>query len=104
MGIEINKDAAETDLSSDPSAFTAVAPRTPPEDLDADAKYVEYKGQATHRRISEADWQAAGVADQGDVEWSRDTNMRVGVDHFTDEALEVLRRDGGFSVPARNQE
>lgn len=104
MAIEVPKEAGDTDLSSDPSAFTAVAPLSPPEELDADAKYVEYKGQATHRRISREDWERAGIADQGDVEWSRETNMRVGLDHLTDEALEVLRRDGGFSVPARSQE
>lgn len=104
MGIEVPKEAGDTDLSSDPSAFRAVAPQTPPEDLEADAQYVEYKGQATHRRISQADWEAAGVKDQGDVEWSKDTGMRVGLDHLTEEALEVLRRDGGFSVPARSQE
>lgn len=104
MGIEVNKEPGDTDLSSDPSAFKAVAPLTPPEELEADAKYVEYRGQATHRRISRADWEAAGVQDQGDVEWSKDTGMRVGVDHLTDEAMEVLRRDGGFSVPARSQE
>lgn len=104
MAVEVSKDAGDTDLSSEPSAFTAVAPLTPPEDLDADAKFVEYKGQATHRRISQADWEAAGIANQGDVEWSKETGMRVGVDHLTDEALEVLRRDGGFSVPARSQE
>lgn len=104
MGIEITKEPGDTEITSDPSAFRAVAPLTPPGDLEADAQYVEYRGQATHRRISQADWEAAGVKDQGDVEWSRDTNMRVGIDHLTDEALEVLRRDGGFSVPARSQE
>jgi hypothetical protein len=92
----------DNDISQEKGAFNAVAPLSPPEDLEADAEYVEYKGQATHRRISQADWEKAGVADQGDVEWSKEFGMRVPVGHFTSEALEVLRRDGGFSVPARD--
>ncbi len=104
MAIEVPKGAGDTDISDDKGAFTAVAPRTPPEDLPSDAEYVEYKGQATHRRISEADWRQAGVLEQGDVEWSREFNMRVPVDHFTPTALRMLRADGGFSVPAETQE
>lgn len=92
----------DNDISQEKGAFTAVAPLTPPEDLPSDAEYVEYKGQATNRRISQADWEQAGVADQGDVEWQKQFGMKVPVDHFTAEALEVLRRDGGFSVPARD--
>ena len=104
MAIEVPKGPGDTDLSTDKSAFTAVAPLTPPEALEADAGYVEYKGQATHRRISQADWEQAGVLEQGDVEWSRDTLMRVPIDHFTPTALKFLRADGGFSVPAEKTE
>lgn len=104
MAIEVPKGAGDTEISSDPSAFKAVAPLAPPEDLPAEAEYVEYKGQATHRRISEADWRTAGALEQGDVEWSRDTNMRVPIDHFTPTALRLLRADGGFSVPAEKTE
>lgn len=103
MAIEVNKDG-DTDISSDPSAFQAVAPDTPPGDAPEDAKYVTYHGKATLRRLTVEQWRQGGIQDQGYVEWSDLNNFQVPVEDFTPEALEALRKDPSFSVPARNQE
>lgn len=103
MAIEVKKDG-DTDISQDPSAFTAVAADTPPGDAPEDAKYVTYHGKATLRRLTEEQWRQGGVNDQGYVEWSSDNGFRVSVEDLSADALEALRKDGNFSVPARNQE
>lgn len=101
MGIEIPKEPGDTDISADPSAFTAVAADEPPGDAPEDAKFVTYHGKATQRRITEEQWAQAGVPDQEYAEWNEGNDFAVSVEHLSDKALEALRKDTNFSVPAR---
>lgn len=78
----------------------SVGPDEPPADSPSGTEYVEYVGKATTRRITEAQWRSAGVKDQGDVQWSDSNNFRVQVEELTNKALQVLRNDGSFRVPA----
>lgn len=100
MAIEVNKEG-DTDISSDPSAFTAVAADNPPGDAPEDAKFVTYHGKATLRRMTEEQWIQAGVSDQEYVEWNEGNGFAVSVEQLNDAALEALRKDTNFSVPAR---
>lgn len=58
---------------------------------------VKYVGQATERQISEEAWVRAEVPNQGAVTWDKRNNHTVSGDHFTDKAVEVLRRDSNFT-------
>jgi hypothetical protein len=46
----------------------------------------------------ERDWAAAGVKDQGTVEWSTRNGYQVARDQFTDEAWDMLGRDTGIVI------
>lgn len=103
MAIEVKKDG-DTDISSDSGAFAAVAADNPPGDSPSDTKYVTYHGHATLRRLTKEQWEQGGVMGQEYVEWTADNDFRVAVSDLTPEALEALRKDTNFSVPARDQE
>jgi len=59
-----------------------------------------YKGRATYRRITAEQWEKAGVEDQPEVIWNQANGFQVPVDQLNEKALEALRNDGSFSVPA----
>lgn len=98
---EPQKDTVE-DITNKSGAFDIVAPLEPVEPAPADAKYVTYKGRAATRRITAEQWEKAGVSDQQEVVWDSSNNFQVRVDKLSDEALNALRRDGSFSVPAES--
>lgn len=102
MAVEI-KDG-DNDISGESGAFAAVAAVDPPGDSPSDTKYVTYHGQATLRRLTKEQWEQGGILGQGYVEWTKDNEFRVPVSDLTPEALEALRKDTNFSVPARDQE
>lgn len=60
---------------------------------------VEYTGTSDVRKISAAEWKAAGVEDQNQVVWDRSNRKKVGVAELNKDALDVLRQDSGFKVP-----
>lgn len=62
----------------------------------ADTRVVRYVGHATRRVISKADWEAAGVTDQDDVEWGRANHKEVNMDELSDDALKLLSKEPGF--------
>lgn len=77
---------------------TAVAPDNPVPTSRADV--VTYHGKATVRRISAAQWDAAGAEGQSACEWNRRNDYTLPATGFSEKALQVLRGDGSFSVPA----
>lgn len=89
----------EEDITRLPGALAAVRPADPVEDLDADADYVEYKGNATFRRITADQWMQARVKDQSEIVWDASNEFKVPLSEFNDAALTVLRRDGAFAIP-----
>jgi hypothetical protein len=60
---------------------------------------VEYVGEFGKREISVEDWEKAGVKGMPLVAWDRRTGHKVPKSVFTEQALQVLRQDGGFRVP-----
>lgn len=66
---------------------------------EAGEPMVEYTGEFSRREISAGEWQAAGVSDMPTVVWERRTGNKVAKSVFTEQALQVLRQDGGFRVP-----
>lgn len=99
MAIEVNTEG-DTDISRESGAFAAVRPDEVPEPLPTDAEFVEYKGKAQYRRITAEQWEAAGVEEQGETFWNSANNFKLPVDRFNPKALQALRNDGSFSVPA----
>lgn len=99
MATEVNPEG-DTDISREPGAFAAVRPDETPEPLPADAEFVVYKGKAQFRRITAEQWEAAGVKEQGETFWSKANNFSLPADRFSEKALQTLRNDGSFSVPA----
>lgn len=57
---------------------------------------VRYAGEATRREISEETWLKNNVAGQNAVTWDKHNNFLISADHFTPEAIAVLRRDSNF--------
>lgn len=52
---------------------------------------IVYIGGATVRKVKAEDWEAAGIKDQADVEWSKPLNSnRVKVGDLSKEALDYL--------------
>jgi hypothetical protein len=49
-----------------------------------------YTGGATERIITEKQWQAAGVEDQGEVVFDAKNNYRMPLDELTGKAAELL--------------
>jgi hypothetical protein len=90
----------DNDVSNAPGAFEALKPTGEVPDLEADAKFVEYHGRAGRRTITAAQWEQAGIDGQSEVTWSAENNKRVRASMFTPEALDALRVDGSFAVPA----
>lgn len=99
MAIEVNSEG-DTDISKEEGALGAVRPDEKPEALASDAEYVVYQGKAQRRSISAEDWANAGVESQGGVVWEKSNNFQVSVEEFSAKALQALRNDGSFSVPA----
>lgn len=62
---------------------------------------VRYVGVVTERHLTKADWEAAGVTDQGTVVWTRDTGHVLPIESFSDAALNVLRGQSEFAVVQR---
>jgi hypothetical protein len=91
----------DNDISGEAGAFEAVAADTPPGDSPEDTKVVTYHGKATQRHVTEEQWRQAGVMDQDYVEWNTGNDFSVPVDQLSEKALEALRKDTNFSVPAR---
>ena len=60
---------------------------------------VEYLGEFGMREITAEQWDSAGVQGMPTVRWERRTGHKVPRSVFTDQALQVLRQDGGFKVP-----
>lgn len=89
----------EEDITSQPGALQAVRPSEAVEPLDADAEYVEYKGKATIRRITQSDWEKARVKGQGEVVWDKSNDFQVPLSDLNSAALAVIRRDGAFAIP-----
>lgn len=89
----------EEDITSKPGALAAVRPAEPVEDLNPDADFVEYKGRATSRRITAAQWEQARVRDQSEIVWDASNEFKVPLADLNDAALAVLRRDGAFAIP-----
>lgn len=100
MAKELSAEDPMTDSSS--KSLAAVAPNVPVEDSSSDTEYVEYLGRAHERVITAADWEAAGIPEQGEVAWTGANGKRVHLVDLTEKALERLRLDGSFSVPARD--
>lgn len=62
-------------------------------------KIVRYVGTADTRIITDAQWAAAGVADQKSVEWNRVNGRELPATDFTADALRYCSdRDEGFAV------
>lgn len=57
--------------------------------------YVEWRGDATFREVTEDQWREAGVKDQATVNWNRNTS-RVPLSDLTDEARQRLAGEPGF--------
>lgn len=60
---------------------------------------VSYLGEFGMREITAEQWQSAGVQGMPTVRWERRSGHKVPRSVFTDQALQVLRQDGGFRVP-----
>lgn len=82
---------ATSSKASAPEATDTAAPAPAPGE---DFTEVVYRGEASLRTISREQWLAAGVPDQDTTSWDRNTGLSR--DHFTNAALEVLRRDANF--------
>lgn len=59
---------------------------------------VRYLGEFGMREITAEQWQSAGVQGMPTVRWERRTGHQVPRSVFTDQALQVLRQDGGFRI------
>lgn len=95
-------EVVEEDLSNKPGIFEAVAPMQPVQPLPADADFVQYKGLAQERRMTEAQWQQARVDDQGEVVWNKANGFKVPLRDLSDKALLALARDNSFAMPDRS--
>lgn len=59
-------------------------------------EFARYVGTSTVRRMTAAQWKAAGIENQDTVEWRAANGFAVGRDRFTDEAWEALANDPGI--------
>lgn len=75
---------------------TPTTAESPPDTEPAEAApgQVVYRGEATYRVITDSEWEAAGVLNQATTQWDRGEGLSL--DHFTAEALTVLKRDANF--------
>lgn len=83
---------ADSELMDDPNTDVELAEA-------AEEPMVEYTGPASRREITSEQWQGAGVADMPTVVWERHSGFKVPKSVFSEQALQVLRQDGGFRVP-----
>lgn len=60
--------------------------------------FAKYVGTATVRLMTETDWKAAGIEDQGTVEWSAANGYAVARSRFSDAAWAALATDPGIVV------
>lgn len=90
----------DNNITDEPGVFEALKPLEEVPELEADAKFVEYHGRAGRRTITAADWEKAGIDGMSEVTWDANNNHRVRASHFNPEALDALRNDGSFAVPA----
>lgn len=75
-------------------------PTTDPELAEAaEEPMVVYNGVFGRREITVQQWKDAGVDNMPTVLWTREEGFRVPRSVFTEQALQVLRQDGGFQVP-----
>lgn len=95
-----SKPLVEEQSDDSEETLRAVGPLEPVPVAPKDAKWVTYHGQASLRTITEEQWLQGGIEGQSSVTWRKETGNRVRVDEFTEAALDVLRIDGSFSVPA----
>lgn len=59
---------------------------------------VKYTGHPGTRRITRAQWEAAGVSNQGTVEWNKSNGYSVPGSKLKKGALDILESSDGFKV------
>jgi len=65
------------------------------EDADPGIYYI---GRATVRTISAGEWKGAGNDGQGPLRWDETNGYVLPLDSVNPEAMEVIKKDGGFQV------
>lgn len=60
---------------------------------------VEYLGTSDIRKISAADWKAAGVEGQSQTVWDASNQFKVKISELNKDALELLSKDPTFKQP-----
>lgn len=61
---------------------------------------VEYVGSADVRKVSAAEWKAAGVEGQAETVWDSSNDFKVKASDLSDAAKKVLELNGGFKLPS----
>lgn len=65
---------------------------------EAEEGKVKYVGPASTRRVTASDWEAVGIVGAKDATWNFANEFVVPTSKFSEEQLEVLRRDPGFKI------
>lgn len=65
---------------------------------------VKYVGVATVRRVTEAEWQQAGVKSQPTVQWDKTNGYTVLGKHLKPDAVKCLRVEEDFVVLTEEEE
>jgi hypothetical protein len=66
-----------------------------PEDAEPGIYYI---GRATIRNITAGEWKGAGNDAQGPLRWDETNRYVLPLDSVNEEAMEVIKGDGGFQV------
>jgi hypothetical protein len=61
-----------------------------------DKEYAKYVGLGDVRLMMERDWKAAGIDDQGTIQWDATTGFMVPRERFSDAAWAALANDPGI--------
>jgi hypothetical protein len=85
-------DGTAPELQEDPNTDAELAEA-------AEEPMVVYTGESSRREITAEQWAEAGVEGMPTVLWERQSGHKVPANVFSDQALQVLRQDGGFQVP-----
>jgi hypothetical protein len=59
---------------------------------------IYYIGRATIRNITAEEWKKAGNDAQGPLRWDETNGHVLPLDSVNEDAMEVIRNDGGFQV------
>jgi hypothetical protein len=69
-----------------------------PDKAEKNEPMVKYTGHPGVRRITRAQWEAAGVTNQGTTEWNQGNGYAVPAGKLKKGAIEILAQSEGFKL------